>query len=165
MRRARENAILARVRVASERDAPRTKPVSSRAAGERYQRAGRVFINANSVLLGHRARPPGMPTLTLSLSLSLSLTHTHTHTAELTEHTAFLTPGAAPPSESRGNCTLSPPLSLTPMCKTLAQGTGKCKCQGHCFGGSWLGPRICTSAPRARGRQHFWAPDTRSGAL
>lgn len=69
MRRARQNAILGRVSVAGERDAPRTELVNFRAAGKRYQRAGKGF---------HQCKlcPPGTPCPPPTHA------NTHTHTQQ-----------------------------------------------------------------------------------
>ena len=78
-------------RVASGREAPRTELLNFRAEGARHQRAGEGFHQCKLCPPGTPCPPP---------------THerTHTHTAKLTELTASLNSGAAPPSErERGN--------------------------------------------------------------
>ena len=75
--------------VASGREAPRTELLNFRAEGTRHQRAGEGFHQCKLCPPGTPCPPP---------------THEHTHTAKLTELTASLNSGAAPPSErERGN--------------------------------------------------------------
>lgn len=79
MRRARPNAILARVSTAGEQDALRTEPGNFRAAGKRYQRAGKGFHQCKLCPPGTPCPPP-KPANTHTRTRAHTHTHTHTRT-------------------------------------------------------------------------------------
>lgn len=101
---------------------------------------GRVSINANSVLLGHRARPPRMPTHTL----------THSRANRTDRSPEFW--GSPTLRGERGSCALSLSLSPKPPCAEDSPGEPENADASALFQWVVFGPSNLHSGARGPGR-------------
>lgn len=141
MRRASQNAILGR-RVWLGSGMHRGLSWLTSGRRERgIKGLGRVSINANSVLLGHRARPPRMPTHTL----------THSRANRTDRSPEFW--GSPTLRGERGSCALS--LSLSPKPPCAEDSPGELENAGASALCPWVvfGPSNLHSGARGPGRE------------